>query len=240
MNSMPPPTDATPALAVDEVHLWLARVDDAPPTDTLATWLDDAERARLARLLREEDRALFVLAHAVLRDVLARSLGVAARSVVLDRDARGKPCLAVTHASDLCFNLAHAGRAVLIGIARGRELGVDIEAVIAHDDLRAVAEQVYSADERAALDVCPAAARTDLFYTLWTRKEACLKAWGCGLDGPLQQFSVHGAAREDVAAPLGSSLPPLHCRDLPAPPGHVAAIAVSGGPTTAVCRRWHA
>lgn len=237
---MPPPTDGTPALAVDEVHLWLARVDDAPPTDTLATWLDDAERARLARLQREEDRALFALAHAALRDVLARSLGIAARSVQIDCDAHGKPRLAAVHASDLCFNLAHAGRAVLIGIARGRELGVDIEAVIAHDDLRAVAEQVYSADERAALDLCPAAARTDLFYTLWTRKEACLKAWGCGLDGPLQQFSVHAAAYDDVAAPAGSALPPLHCRDLPAPPGHVAAIAVSGGPTTAVCRRWHA
>lgn len=236
---MPPLTDGTPALAVDEVHLWLARVDDAPPTDTLATWLDDAERVRLARLQRAEDRALFALAHAALRDVLARSLGVAARSVHIDHDGRGKPRLAASHACDLRFNLAHAGRSVLIGLARERELGVDIEAVIAHDDLRAVAEQVYSPDERRALDACPAAACTDLFYTLWTRKEACLKAWGCGLDGPLQQFSVHGAAQEDVAAPLGSSLPPLHCRDLPAPPGHVAAIAVSGGPTTAVCRRWH-
>lgn len=240
MNSMPPATDSTPALAVDEVHLWLARVDDAPPTDTLAIWLDDAERARLVRLQRAEDRALFALAHAALRDVLARSLGIAARSVQIDHDAHGKPRLAPGHACDLRFNLAHAGRAVLIGIARGRELGVDIEAVIAHDDLRAVAEQVYSADERAALDICPAAQHTELFYTLWTRKEACLKAWGCGLDGPLQQFSVREAAHDDVAAPAGSSLPPLHCRDLPAPPGHVAAIAVSGGPTTAVCRRWHA
>lgn len=237
---MPPATEGTPALAADEVHLWLARVDDAPPTDTLATWLDDAERARLVRLQRAEDRALFALAHAALRDVLARSLGIAARSVQIGHDTRGKPHLAPSHACDLRFNLAHAGLAVLIGIARGRELGVDIEAVIAHDDLRAVAEQVYSADERAALDACPTAARTNLFYTLWTRKEACLKAWGCGLDGPLQQFSVHVAAHDDIAAPVGTSLPSLHCRDLPAPPGHVAAIAVSGGPTTAVCRRWHA
>ncbi|MBL8470012.1 MAG: 4'-phosphopantetheinyl transferase superfamily protein [Methyloversatilis discipulorum] len=237
---MPPATEGTPALAADEVHLWLARVDDAPPTDTLATWLDDAERARLVRLQRAEDRALFALAHAALRDVLARSLGIAARSVQIGHDTRGKPHLAPSHACDLRFNLAHAGLAVLIGIARGRELGVDIEAVIAHDDLRAVAEQVYSADERAALDACPTAARTNLFYTLWTRKEACLKAWGCGLDGPLQQFSVHMAAHDDIAAPVGTSLPSLHCRDLPAPPGHVAAIAVSGGPTTAVCRRWHA
>jgi hypothetical protein len=44
-----------------------------------------------------------------------------------------------------------------------------------------VARHFFTARERSALDEAPESARARLFARLWARKEAALKALGCGL-----------------------------------------------------------
>jgi hypothetical protein len=85
-------------------------------------------------------------------------------------------------------------------IARGRALRahlgapivVDVEAIqsIEHDKLAA---RFFSAAECAAFARVPVERRQEAFYTYWARKEAHIKALGCGSSVSLDRF--------DVAAP---------------------------------------
>ena len=86
--------------------------------------------------------------------------------------------------------------------------------------------------ERTELGGYDDSARTLAFLRGWTRKEAYLKVLGTGLSMPLSDFSVSlgaGATVELVthAVPEAARLHML-C-DLPAPPGHAAALAWVAG-----------
>lgn len=225
-------------IADDEVHLWLAVQPGGAVGNDEWTLLSPAEKARAQRFRHDVDRARFVFAHVVLRDVLGRYLGIAPADVVLDADERGKPRLARHSGQDLRFNLSHSGDAVLCGIASGREIGVDIEAAIAREDLPRVAAHFFAPDECAVLDRCAADACTMRFHEIWTRKEAYVKALGSGLVQRLQSFSVVGDANGESPVRLAGAPTAWHVRSVPVPDGYAAAIVVEGAGTRLSCRRW--
>jgi 4'-phosphopantetheinyl transferase len=225
-------------IADDEVHLWLAVRSGTPGGDDGSALLSPAEATRAQRFLHESDRARFVFAHVVLRDVLGRYLGIAPSDVGLDADERGKPRLATQHGSGLRFNLSHSGDAVLCGIASGREIGVDIEAAIAREDLPRVATHFFAPDECAALDRCTAEAHSMRFHQIWTRKEAYVKALGAGLVQPLQSFSVVGDGNEESPVRDAGASTVWHVRSVPVPDGYAAAVVVEGAGARLSCRRW--
>lgn len=231
------PQNVSP-IAGDEVHLWLAVRSGRPAGGEEGALLSPAEKARAQRFLHDVDRVRFVFAHVVLRDVLGRYLGIAPADVVLDADERGKPRLALQHGSGLRFNLSHSGDAVLCGIASGREIGVDIEAAIAREDLSRVAAHFFAPDECAVLERCAVDAHAMRFHEIWTRKEAYVKALGSGLAQPLQSFSVVGDANGESPVRQAGAETAWHVRSVPAPDGHAAALVVEGAGARLSCRRW--
>ena len=65
------------SLDLKAVHLWGIELDGSPRClERCAQWLDKEEQHRAARLVREEDRQRYVLAHGGLRAVLSRYLGI--------------------------------------------------------------------------------------------------------------------------------------------------------------------
>ena len=212
-----------------EVHIWAVQLDrDASVIREMATLLDDEERDRASRFRRRVDRDRFIVAHAVVRRVLARYLRKPAHSLRFHRDRFGKPSLA--HRTNVTFNLAHADSVALIAVTTGRPVGVDVERVTPLDDAFGVAEICFAPAERRVLHAVPAGQVNDTFFNCWTRKEAFIKAVGTGLSAPLKAFEVSlepgtparlcrvsGSAR--VAASW--TMQALH----PAP-GYVGAVAV--------------
>src|SRR5512139_1592674 len=76
------------------VHLWGIELKGSRSCLARCTgWLDEFERHRMTRLVREDLRQRYVLAHGGLRAVLSRYLGVEPHAVALDRGATGKPFL---------------------------------------------------------------------------------------------------------------------------------------------------
>ena len=89
----------------------------------------------------------------------------------------GKPYL--TNRSDICFSLAHSGKAAVCAIGDS-EIGIDVEYKrSAHLEL---ARRVFSASEISVLRL--AADPDDEFTRLWTRKESLLKLKGTGFALP--------------------------------------------------------
>lgn len=131
--------------------------------------------------------------------------------------------------TSLEFNSSHSGDWVLIALARGHALGVDVERWRDLPD-RALVIRFFAPAEVAEWNALPEAARTEGFFNGWARKEAYLKALGAGLAKPLDSFQVSLAPgrpaavladTEDLARPARWRLLPV-----PMPPGYTAALAL--------------
>lgn len=183
-------TDATvPPLGHGMVHLWLIRLPEhAPRADALVHLLDAAEQAKASRFHFAADRLRYIVAHGVLRLLLAAYVGASAEALEFECGAYGKPSLFPTSA--VRFNLSHSGDYALIGISAAGDVGVDIEEERGIPDMDLVARAVFSPAERAAVAATFVEARVRAFYSCWARKEAYIKATGEGVSAGLGHFSV--------------------------------------------------
>jgi 4'-phosphopantetheinyl transferase len=176
--------------------------------ESLASILDEDERARARRFVFPHDRRRYVAAHAALRLVLAHYLDVDASRLRFERNRHRKPQLAHPVAVDYQFNLSHSSARGLVAIAQGRAVGIDIERHRPGVDIHALARSVLSPAEQRAFAALPLMDRTAAFFRAWARKESFVKALGEGLACPLQGFDV--SLDEHVANAL------LACRHAPA------------------------
>jgi 4'-phosphopantetheinyl transferase len=153
--------------------------------------------------------------------------------------SRGKPSLTGPGAGQIHFNLAHSEDLALIAVTRAGEVGVDVERIRPMPDGEAIAERFFSTREIEAFRRVPAAARDAAFFSLWTRKEAWLKATGDGIAESLAKIEVAFLPGEtprvlaiagDAAAGEAWSLCPLN----PAS-GFVGALAIRCRPVQLQC-----
>src|SRR5215471_6973527 len=108
------------------VHLWQRHLDASPAEVTASCQLlSEEEKARAQRFLVDRPRNAFVLTRGTLRRLLARYLGRKPETIRFGYEVQGKPYL--DGERHLSFNVSHTDGLALIGIARGRRIGVDVE-----------------------------------------------------------------------------------------------------------------
>jgi 4'-phosphopantetheinyl transferase len=177
----------------EEIHLWLATDEiDGEQASGYQKLLSADERQRQQRYHFEKDRVRFLITRALVRAVLSRYEAVDPRDWVFTANAYGCPEIDVLRmgAVDLCFNVSHTAGLIVLGVTRGRALGVDVENLCARMNPIDAAKQVFSATERAALARLPAEQQLDRFFEYWTFKESYIKARRMGVSIPLDRFSI--------------------------------------------------
>lgn len=176
-------------LHVDVVR---ARLDDVPDLSLFHAALTEDERARAARYKLKESRDVFVLARGLLRLELARRLGVDALSIQFDVRESGKPDLRRLDPSrpDWRFSVSHTGPHVAIAMAKGADVGIDIERLDRQVEPLHIAKRYFTPREFEALKSTPEEARVKAFFAGWTRKEAVVKARGLTMAESLATLSV--------------------------------------------------
>jgi 4'-phosphopantetheinyl transferase len=118
-------------------------------------------------------------------------------AVELVYGSRGKPRLSRSFAAaDLCFNVSHSEDVAVYAFTRGREVGIDVEAVRAMRDADEIAARFFSPCENESYRALDARDKPLGFFNCWTRKEAFIKALGDGLYHPLDNFDVSLAPGE--------------------------------------------
>jgi len=197
--------DAVPALSDNVVHVWRASLAvDPSALRRLKSMLAQNELERAERFIFDPDRDHFIAARGILRDVLGRYLQCAPQTIDFVYGTRGKPAISSAGSRHpLCFNLSHSQGLAVIGIARERELGIDVEMIRPDFASEEIAERYFSAKEIADLNKLPTEQRTDGFFLCWTRKEAYIKAKGDGLHIPLDSFDV--SVSPEMPATLSSA-----------------------------------
>jgi 4'-phosphopantetheinyl transferase len=161
------------------------------------------------------------------RATLGSALAVDAATLLIDRDAHGKPQLAGA-LCDWQFSLSHSGGWVLLALALGQPVGVDLESLRPRERLLALAQRFFTSTEANALHNLPETERLRAFYALWTAKEAVLKAAGVGIGYGLAKAGMVWRENCWVIDQFADMLAPatawqLHRLVLPAPLlGHLA------------------
>ena len=235
-----PPEDLV--LRADEVHVWLADLDVEQSTRaSLIATLSPDERRRARGYRSAKDGARFSVSRGVLRQILSVYSARAPKLIRFAYGRNGKPGLADERGpDDLRFNLSRRGATALFAVARGRDVGVDLEPVDPTFATREVAERFFSPCEVETLGALPEVQQTEAFFQCWTRKEAYLKALGTGLSTPLDSFDVSFSPGVAPAILRARGIEPTRwsVHALEPAPGVVGALAVDNGPIRLASWRW--
>lgn len=206
------------SLAVDEVHVWAADLDEISLSREFASLLSSDETERAARFHFERDRGNFIAARGLLRTILARYTGISAEALQFNYSANGKPSLAsAAQFGNLNFNLSHSDGLAVYAFAREREVGIDLESLRPFSDMEQIAARCFSSAEQADLRSLETPAQEEKFFRYWTRKEAILKCGGEGFSDPRAEFG------DDV--PFDGIIQEIHPAN-----GFIATFAVRGKP----------
>lgn len=173
----------------DEVLLYRAEIPSLSPSmiSRLSAKLDRHEQDRAVGFVFEKDRAVFVAAHALLRHVLGSIFE--SEAIRFRTNAYGKPELDLDFEHGVHFNLSHTRGMAVCAICRSHSVGVDVEAMDRSVDVELLAKRYFAAREHRLIAETPSHQRAEIFFRLWTLKEAMLKAVGTGLATPLREFA---------------------------------------------------
>lgn len=188
--------------------MWHVRLADAPDESMLSL----TEKGRARTFAHPTLRRRYVSTRNAIRRLLATYTGRPPGSLDFATDPKGKP-----HLSDgqgLAFNLSHSGDDLMLAVAHGSPVGIDLETATQPAPLE-TARIVFSREEQAWLGQIPGPAQSAAFLWIWTRKEALLKGVGAGFLMDPQTINVLGA----------SPLPGWHLHDLTDFTGCPAALA---------------
>lgn len=141
------------------------------------------ERARASRYYQQKDRERFIISRGVLRVLLARYLKMQAAEIVFKIGVNKKPFVKSADGTELHYNASHSGDYVLIAIA-ALPVGVDVENMEPLFPYQEILEHSFNPDEITYID--QSVTQLETFYTLWTRKEALLKATAKGIDDDMK------------------------------------------------------
>lgn len=185
-----PPDSLAAETPPEPLELWCAYPDDlldASVAAACAALLTPDEKSRCERLRFEPGRREFLASRALVRTALSRHHPTPPEAWRFRANSHGKP--ETDPACGLSFNLSNAPGLVVCLIACGAQVGIDAEPYARAAEILPLAPDVFSPGEQAQLHALPAEARPDRALSLWTLKEAYIKARGLGLSLPLARFS---------------------------------------------------
>ncbi len=163
------------------LELWLTDLAELP-LDAGPTGL-----TRRERVLKQRIQQRFIL-----RLLLGSYLGIPGKDLKIAQAEGGKPGLAGEQAmSGLKFNMSHSGSWLAIVIARGLEVGVDLECQRTLRRPVDLARRYFTASEADYLGELAEPQCSHEFLGLWTAREALVKAQGCGLAGALGHIELN-------------------------------------------------
>jgi 4'-phosphopantetheinyl transferase len=210
-----PPTGAISpnadlVLPLGQVDVWVAMASDMSESEMAAQFdrvLSDHERRQHGEFLFEKDRRRYLTTRSLVRYVLSRYVPIPPAAWRFDATAFGRPFIVNSHpdVSAMTFSISHSDRVVVLGLARGCQLGIDVEDLHRNVPV-AIAGSVFSAAEVRQLHALPPAGQPHRFLDFWTLKESYIKARGKGLSLPLDKFSFELTGKRQLQVCFDASL----------------------------------
>lgn len=180
------PYSTTQLLATDKTHIFRISVDNHFPKikRELFDILSEREQEKAGRIFIQKDKERYAVSKFCLRTILALYLNKLPNEVEFIFHEHKKPTV-----NGVEFNISHTGDYVLIAISP-KPVGIDLEFLNDEFDFKSILDITFSKKEIDFIggkDINPTN-----FYTMWTRKEALLKASGEGVSDNLHLIDCLG------------------------------------------------
>lgn len=220
------------SLSLNEIHIWRAEPDESINLlEQCRGLLSSDERKRAGRYHFDRDRNRFVLRRGILRTILGLYTNIVPDQLAFKYSECGKPELADGEGvKNIRFNLSFSNGLTLLAFARDQEIGIDVEHVRQVSETEEISLRFFTAFENYTFRSLPEARKKEAFFSLWTCKEAFIKATGHGMSCPLNKFCVSLVPGETSRLLSIEENPEEACRwsIIPFAPaaGYMAAMAV--------------
>lgn len=153
--------------------------------EVLFNLIPDSERAKYLIIKNPETLQRSLLGEVLTRYILKKYYNIDLKNTELKRNQWGKPYF---DEISVHFNISHSGKWVLVCFS-DKPIGIDIEKI--RDFKYNVANKYFSEEELFLLEnEDDISIKRELFYKIWTSKEAYVKMLGKGITYSFQKFSV--------------------------------------------------
>jgi 4'-phosphopantetheinyl transferase len=176
---------------INAVDIWLTNIADINDSmrKLYMELLNQSELERYKRFIVKGAASQFLVARALLRTTLSRYADVAYRDWNFEVNSYGKPYILLPQdCIDLHFNISHTEGLVACAVSRKYVVGIDIENSLRDLDNLISDPGIFAVSEMRAMRQLSEFERKQHFFSLWTLKEAYIKARGIGLSIPLDAF----------------------------------------------------
>ncbi|QHS56283.1 4'-phosphopantetheinyl transferase superfamily protein [Mucilaginibacter sp. 14171R-50] len=187
-----------PELTGGEVHIWRISISKAQKRiEEFKALLNTDESLRAGRYKQQKDTYRFIISRGVQRILLGSYLNRPPAGLQFVLGENKKPHLVSREGNIIHYNLSHSGDWILMAVAT-LPVGADVEYVDDAFPYHDILPDNFSPDEIAYIGQGNPAR----FFTLWTRKEAILKATGQGLG---EHLAVTPSLNGEYPLPKGLS-----------------------------------
>ncbi len=174
---------------VDLITIPLTQPDNV--INALYWFLTESEKNRLVRFRYSQERNRYIVCHGAVRQILARYLGKPYAMIKVEQTPSGKPYIPKKGGGvEIQFNYSHSEDLAICALSPDLNLGIDIQFIHPFMDLEKLVATYFSEEERLFFESVEKNNSLHQFFTLWTRKEAFVKAIGQGLSFPLKECTV--------------------------------------------------
>lgn len=129
----------------------------------------------------------YIMSHGILRLILSYYTKQYPQDIEYTHNEYGKPFL---ENSNIHFNMSHSHNMVSYIVALNYKVGIDIERHDENLNVQELASLVLTSAESQYFSSINSKDRVALFYHLWTKKEALIKANGQGLSYPINTIEA--------------------------------------------------
>ena len=151
----------------------------------LSSKVSTEKQMRIERFHHFEDAQRTLLGDMLSRMLIGEKCKLSNDNISFGINIFGKPY--AKHIPDLYFNLSHSGNFVVCAIGNCR-VGIDVEEIKPID--LTIAKHFFTQAETRYILKHSKKERLNVFFRIWTMKEAFVKCQGRGLSIPLNSFSV--------------------------------------------------
>jgi len=186
-NTFIPLSKFSCTLSFSQLDIWQFSLD-IPISDFEKKILSGDEIERANRYYFERHRRRFIVGRVRLRQILAHYLSHDAKAIQFEYNEQGKPMI-LYPSTKLQFNLSHSKESALLALCNEHPVGIDIEFFSARPFI-GIGKQLFSDAEVNTLKRLPSYLLPAGFFSIWSQKEALIKAIGLGLSYPTQAIDL--------------------------------------------------
>lgn len=177
----------------NETHIWFTYDEEISHDfafNNYVPFLSHQELEQYQKLCFDKHRHQYLVTRMLVRNVLSKYLkGIPAEDIDFMTNDYKKPYVLPEQLElPLQFNISHTEKMIVIAVSVGVETGIDVEYLDRNNSTFEIAERFFSENEYQYLKALPDDQKKQKFFSLWTLKEAYVKACGKGLYIPLDEF----------------------------------------------------